>query len=271
MGTLKLRTIFISDVHLGTRDAQAEHLLDFLRHSESEYLYLVGDIVDFWKARSGWYWPRLHTEIVQAVLEKARRGTRVVYIPGNHDEWLRDHAGAEFNGIEIRLGMVHQTLQGKRLLLLHGDEFDNAVRCNRLLSHVGSGFYDVLLYLNRIYNGIRRRLGFPYWSLSSYIKRRVKNAMAYVDRFAAAACHEATRHKVDGLVCGHIHHPALAEVDGVRYINTGDWVEHCSAVVETLQGDLHLLNWAEESVHWIDRNAAPVTPPEPAFAEQTGG
>ncbi len=260
MSTLKLRTIFISDVHLGTRDAQAEHLLDFLRHTESEYLYLLGDIVDFWKARSGWYWPRQHSEVVQAILDKARRGTRVVYVPGNHDEWLRDYIGTEFNGIELRQGLVHRTLQGERLLLLHGDEFDSAVRCNRLLSHVGSGFYDVLLYLNRAYNALRRRCGFSYWSLSSYIKRRVKNARDYIERYEAAALHEAQRHKVDGLVCGHIHQPALREVDGVRYLNTGDWVEHCSAVVETQSGELHLINWATESVHWLheQEEAAPV-------------
>jgi len=251
MSTLKLRTIFISDVHLGTRDAQAEHLLDVLRNTESEYLYLLGDIVDFWKARSGWYWPQCHSEVVQAIMEKARRGTRVIYVPGNHDEWMRDYVGTEVTGIELRTGLVHETLRGERLLLLHGDEFDSAVRCNRLLSHIGSGFYDVLLYLNRAYNALRRRFGFSYWSLSSYIKSRVKNAMEYVARYEAAAVHEAVRHKVDGLVCGHIHHPVLREVDGVRYVNTGDWVEHCSAVVETLSGDLHLVRWAEESVHWL--------------------
>ncbi len=250
MKSLRLRTIFLSDVHLGTRDAQADLLLDFLHHTESDYLYLLGDIVDFWKARSGWYWPREHSAVVQAIIDKARTGTRVIYVPGNHDEWLRDYAGAEFNGVQIRLGLVHKTAAGKRLLLLHGDEFDSAVRCNRLLSHVGSGFYDVLLYLNRIYNGMRRRLGFPYWSLSSYLKRRVKNALDYIERYAEAARHEAARHKADGLVCGHIHHPALEEVDGVQYVNTGDWVEHCSAVVETADGELHLINWAEEGRFW---------------------
>jgi UDP-2,3-diacylglucosamine pyrophosphatase LpxH len=264
MSSLQLRAIFISDVHLGTRDAQAEHLLDFLRHTDSDYLYLLGDVIDFWKAQSGWYWPRLHTEVVQAVMEKARRGTRVIYVPGNHDEWLRDYAGAEYNGIEVRLGLVHETLAGQRLLLLHGDEFDSAVRCNRLLSHVGSGFYDVLLFLNRAYNRVRRRLGFPYWSLSAWIKGRVKNAVEYVQRFEQAALHEAARHRVDGLVCGHIHKPELLHEDGLSYANTGDWVEHCSALVETRQGELRLIRWAEESMHWLQDAAADAAAPAPA-------
>lgn len=259
MSRMQLRAIFISDVHLGTRDAQAEHLLDFLRHTDSEYLYLLGDVVDFWKARSGWYWPRLHSEVVQAILEKARRGTRVVYVPGNHDEWLRDYAGAEFNGIAVRQGLVHVTAAGKRLLLLHGDEFDSAVRCNRLLGHVGSGFYDVLLWLNRAYNHARRRLGFPYWSLSAWIKGRVKNAVAYVERFEQAALHEAERHHVDGLVCGHIHKPALRQEGTLCYANPGDWVEHCSALVETPQGELRLIRWAAESLHWVGEPGAPAT------------
>lgn len=251
MSRLQFRAIFISDVHLGTRDAQAEHLLDFLYHTDSEYLYLLGDIVDFWKARSGWYWPQIHTEVARAILEKAQRGTRVIYIPGNHDEWLRDYAGTEVNGIEVRLGMVHQTASGQRLLLLHGDEFDSAVRCNRLLGHVGSGFYDLLLVLNRAYNQVRRKLGFPYWSLSSWIKGRVKNAMDYVLRFEQAALHEASRHHVDGLICGHIHQPALHQTGSLRYANPGDWVEHCSALVENGQGELHLVHWAQDSMHWL--------------------
>lgn len=263
MSSLQLRAIFISDVHLGTRDAQAEHLLDFLRHTDSDYLYLLGDIVDFWKAQSGWHWPQLHTEVAQAILDKARRGTRVIYVPGNHDEWLRDYAGSEFNGIEVRLGLVHQTAAGKRLLLLHGDEFDSAVRCNRLLSHVGSGFYDVLLFLNRAYNRMRRRLGFPYWSLSSWVKGRVKNAREYVQRFEQAALHEAARHHVDGLVCGHIHQPALLHAAGLCYANPGDWVEHCSALVETAQGELQLIRWAEESMHWLGAAAIPANVSSP--------
>lgn len=248
---LRLRTIFISDVHLGTRDVQAEHLLDFLRNTESEYLYLVGDLVDFWKARQRWHWPRMHTEIADLVLEKARHGTRVVYIPGNHDEWLRDYAGSEFNGVEVRFEAMHETARGQRLLILHGDEFDGAVRCNRLIEAIGSGFYDLLLVLNRAWNRLRRRFGLSYWSLCSYLKRRVKNAVEYVARFEQAAVHEAARRQMDGIVCGHIHQPRLRDIGGIRYANTGDWVEHCSALVETHAGELRLVHWAEESLCWL--------------------
>ena len=253
---LRLRSIFISDVHLGTRDVQSEHLLDFLRNTECEHLYLVGDLVDFWKARQRWYWPREHTAIAELVLEKARRGTRVVYVPGNHDDWLRDHAGSELNGVDIRQETSHETAQGLRLLITHGDEFDGAVRCNRLLATIGSGFYDVLLFLNRAWNRLRRKFGFPYWSLCSWLKRRVKNAVEYIERFEHAAVHEAARRGFDGIVCGHIHVPGLREIDGIRYANTGDWVEHCSALVETRSGELMLLRWAGEGAHRLGARGA---------------
>lgn len=258
---LKVRAMFLSDAHLGTRDAQCGHLYDLLRHTESEYLYLLGDMVDFWKARSGWYWPPLHSNIVQLILDKARRGTRVLYIPGNHDEWLRAYVGAHYHGVEICGDGVHTTLRGERWLLLHGDEFDEAVRHNRLLTWLGDGAYDLLLRLNRWHHRLRQRLGRPYWSLSAFLKGQVKNAMAYVDRYERAVAHEACRRGFDGVVCGHIHQAALKAIAGVRYANTGDWVEHCTTLVETNNGELHLIRWAEESRHWVDAGAAPAVMP----------
>ncbi len=250
MQRLHYRSVFISDTHLGTKDAQSEYLLDFLRHTESEYIYLVGDILDLWKLRSGWYWPQRNNNIVQLLMHKAQRGTRVIYVPGNHDELLRDYAGMLFNGIEIHNEAIHSTAVGKTFLIIHGDEFDSVVLNNAWLAHVGSWAYDWLLVLNRHFNWARRRLGFPYWSLSAYLKHKVKNAVNHISSFESALAREASRRGVDGLICGHIHKAAIEEIDGIQYINCGDWVESCTAIVESENGDLSLIRWVEDSV-WL--------------------
>ena len=246
MHMIKLRSLFVSDVHLGTRDAHAEQLLDLLRHTECDYLYLVGDILDFWRAKSGWYWPQLNNNIVQILLDKAARGTRVIYIPGNHDEVMRDYAGMHFNGIDIELEVVHESADGRRLLVLHGDLFDAMVHHNRLLTHIGDAAYCALLGLNRVCNRVRRWFGQGNWSLSAYIKSHINNAVRYIDSYEQAALREARRQGLDGIICGHIHMANLREEDGVVYANSGDWVEHCTALIETHDGSLQQLNWVRE-------------------------
>ncbi|MGD2053731.1 MAG: UDP-2,3-diacylglucosamine diphosphatase [Gammaproteobacteria bacterium] len=242
---LEYRAVWISDVHLGFKGCKATLLLDFLKSVNSEYLYLVGDIVDIWSMQKSVHWPQDHNNVIRTVLSKARRGTKVVYIPGNHDEFLRDYDGAQFGNVIIRTFDIHTMVDGKQYLVMHGDEFDSAVKCNRLLSFIGIRAYDVILELNRVYNFLRRKLGLPYWSLSNYIKHRVNNAVNYIERFEDAVAFEANRHQVDGLICGHIHRANLREVNGIQYCNTGDWVESCTALVECHDGRLELINWAE--------------------------
>ncbi|MEZ5589363.1 MAG: UDP-2,3-diacylglucosamine diphosphatase [Gammaproteobacteria bacterium] len=247
MSRLEFRSVWISDVHLGTRDAQVEYLLDFLRHVKCDYLYLVGDIIDIWKVKSGWYWPALNNELIREVVEKARQGTRVIYVPGNHDEMLRDYVGGQFYGIELHHQIEHRTADGRTFLVLHGDEFDCVVRHSKWLAYVGGEAYDRLLILNRWFNRLRRRLGFSYWSLSAYIKYRVKNAVQYIGNFESAVAREARRRGADGVICGHIHHARIAEFDGIYYGNSGDWVESCTALAEDASGELRLIRWTEES------------------------
>lgn len=244
---LDYRTVWISDVHLGTRGCKAEFLLDFLKHVECDCLYLVGDIIDLWKLKSGWHWPALHSEIVRIVREKANSGTRVIYIPGNHDEFFRDYVGSLFAGIEIQEKAIHRSKDGRRFLVLHGDEFDGVVCSSKWLAVLGSEAYDFLLFLNRHFNHWRRKLGFPYWSLSAYLKHKVKNAVNFIGDFEKALVHAANEEGVDGVVCGHIHHAAINDMEGLTYCNCGDWVESCTALVEDRRGNLAILRWVEES------------------------
>lgn len=251
MRKLTVRSIFVSDIHLGTRGAQAEYLLDLLNNTESEYLYLVGDVFDLWKLRSGWFWPQLNNRVIQALFAKARRGTRVIYIPGNHDALLRDYAGMMFNGVQILHQTEHVTADGRRLLVTHGDELDGVVAVNRWLRHLGDLNYYFLLMLNRHFNRVRRLFGRSYWSLSAYIKSRVGNAVDYVRRFEAAAVERARHAGMDGVVCGHIHVGNVRAIDGLLYANSGDWVENCTALVEDAAGQIRLLHWARDSVYLL--------------------
>ncbi len=239
------RTLFLSDVHLGTRASQAEALLDFLRHTEADTIYLVGDIIDFWRIKRGAVWPQSHNDVLQKLLRKARKGTRVVFIPGNHDEAIRDYAGFHFGGIEIERQALHTMADGRRFVVLHGDEYDVVVRYARWLAFLGDRGYEIALWLNGPLNVVRRRLGLGHWSLSAYLKHRVKTAVNFIGEFERTLAEEARRRDVDGVICGHIHHAADRDIGGARYINTGDWVESCTAVGETHAGDIELIRWRE--------------------------
>lgn len=239
-----LRSIWISDVHLGTRDCRVEYLHDFLLRTDSEYLYLVGDIVDLWKLETGGCWPERNSELIRLVVDKARRGTRVVYVPGNHDALLRKYAGGSFHGITLRREAEHRTADGRRLLIVHGDQFDAAVRVQGWKNRVGNAVYDSLVIADRWLYKARSRLGASHWSLASWIKHRYGGAARYIAAYEQAAAREAARRGYDGIVCGHIHSANIAEIDGVLYSNCGDWVEHCTALTETRAGELRLLDWA---------------------------
>lgn len=238
-----VRAMFISDVHLGTKGCQADLLLDFLRHHEAETIYLVGDIVDFWRLKRGWYWPQAHNDVTQKLLRKGRKGARIVYIPGNHDEFLREYCGTRFGAIEIAQQAEHVTAGGQRLLVIHGDEFDVVVRYARWLALLGDWAYHLALVCNTYFNIVRRTLGFPYWSLSAWLKLKVKNAVNFIGEFETALAVAATKNEVDGVVCGHIHHAAVRDIGGVRYVNCGDWVESCTAVIESEDGELEIVHW----------------------------
>jgi UDP-2,3-diacylglucosamine pyrophosphatase LpxH len=243
-GTHRFRSIWISDLHLGTPGCQARALLDFLKHVECENLFLVGDIVDGWQLRRSWYWPQAHNDVVQKLLRKARKGTRVIFIPGNHDEFARRYVGHNFGGIDVAEDWVHETADGRTLWITHGDYFDGVVQCAKWLAHVGDSLYEFTLKLNRHLNSLRARLGLPYWSLSKYLKLKVKRAVNFIGDFEAAVAREARRRGVHGVVCGHIHHAELREIDGIVYANDGDWVESLTALAEHDDGRLEILDWA---------------------------
>ena len=247
----RYRTIFISDLHLGTAGSNAALLLDFLKRHECETLYLVGDIVDGWQLRKGWYWPQTHNDVVRAMLKMAKHGTRVIYVPGNHDEHFRDYVGLEFGGIELRDDDVHVTADGRRLLVIHGDQFDNVVLYHKWLAFLGDGAYTLLLKSNRWVNRFRRLFGMPYWSLAAHMKKRVKNAVQFISSFEEVVAHAAAERGVDGVVCGHIHSAEIRqfgpEHGGVTYYNDGDWVESCTALVEDAAGTLRIIDWAEHA------------------------
>ncbi|WP_299391693.1 UDP-2,3-diacylglucosamine diphosphatase [Pelagibius sp.] len=241
----RYRSIFISDIHLGTRGCKADYLLDFLKETECETLYLVGDIFDGWRLKKNWYWPQAHNDVVQKLLRKVRKGMRLVYVPGNHDEVLRDYLGMHFGGVEVMKEVMHETADGKRMLVIHGDEFDGIVKYARWLALLGDWAYVTMLHVNTWFNYLRRKLGFGYWSLSAYLKHRVKNAVQFVCNFEEAVVAEAKRHGADGVICGHIHMAEMRMIDGILYVNDGDWVESCTALVEHFDGRLEILPWAE--------------------------
>jgi UDP-2,3-diacylglucosamine pyrophosphatase LpxH len=242
---LRYRTIWVSDVHLGTRGCNAQMLIDFLDSTDSETMYLVGDIIDGWRLRRSWYWPSAHNDIVWRVMKRAKRGTRVVYIPGNHDEMFRQFSGLTFGGIEIRRSAIHQTADGRRLMVTHGDEFDTVVMCHRWLAFAGDAAYELLMRLNVVINAVRQRFDLPYWSLSKHAKHKVKNAVEFISRFEEAVAHEAGTRGVDGVVCGHIHTAEIRQFGDIVYYNDGDWVEGCTALVEHFDGRMEVIHWAE--------------------------
>ena len=251
-----VRAVFISDIHLGTRSAQAERLIDFLRHCEADLIYLVGDIIDFWRVKRGPHWPQTHNDVVQKLLRRVRKGVRLVLVPGNHDEALRDYIGLRFGGIEIHRDIVHTTKKGRRYCVLHGDEFDVVVRTARWLAYLGDHGYEFALWLNNPLNWLRRHLGLGYWSLSAYLKCRVKRAVAFIGAFEETVALETRRRGLDGVICGHIHHASDRTFGGIHYLNCGDWVESCTAIVETAEGELSIVHWPEPPAHTVDPRPA---------------
>ncbi len=256
---VKFRTIWISDLHLGTTGCQAKRLLEFLQATESETLYLVGDIIDGWQLKRRWYWDQVHNNIVQTVLKKAKKGTNVIFVPGNHDESVRQFIDLDFGGIKVRDEMVHITADGKRMLVLHGDRFDGVIACAKWLAYVGDSLYTLILKFNQLFNHWRARIGLPYWSLSQYLKLKVKNAVSYISSFENALADEARKRGLDGVICGHIHKPEIRDIGGIIYCNDGDWVESLSALVEEASGELKLVSWhdillrdVEQTSHMTD-------------------
>lgn len=239
------RTIFLSDVHLGTKACQAEFLLEFLKVTEAETIYLVGDIVDGWRLKKTWYWPQAHNDVVQKLLRKARKGTKVIFIPGNHDEFAREFIGTSFGDVPIVKDAIHEAADGKSYLVIHGDEFDVVVRHAQWLAHIGDWAYVTLLAANTWLNRARRRLGLTYWSLSAYLKHKTKRAVEFIGRFEEALADEARRREVDGVICGHIHTAEQKMMGDVIYCNDGDWVESCTALVEHFDGRMEIVTWTD--------------------------
>ncbi len=246
MKVKKHRAIWISDVHLGTRGCKADFLLDFLKHNEAEYVYLLGDIIDGWRLKKGWHWPQKHNDVVQKLLRKARKGAQVVYVPGNHDEFARDFLGLQFGGIEVKQEAEHVTADGRRMLMLHGDKYDGVMVYAKWLAHLGDWAYESLLVINHYFNILRRKMGYDYWSLSAYLKHKVKNAVNFISDFEKLVAGAAKKDNMEIVVCGHIHKAELRYVDDVLYCNTGDWVESCTAMVEDSAGQLSIIHWSDK-------------------------
>jgi len=246
----KFRTIWISDVHLGTKGCNAELLIDFLDHTDSDTLYLVGDIIDGWRLKKKFYWPSEHNDIVWRILKRAHRGTRIIYVPGNHDEMVRPFSGMNFGGVEIQRMAIHETADGRNLMVLHGDEFDTVMLAHRWLAFVGDALYHLMMKLNGWVAAIRKLMGLPYWSISKAAKHKVKNAVEFISQYESVVARAAAERKVDGVVCGHIHTAEMRDFtyDGrtVSYYNDGDWVEGCNTLVEHFDGQMEILHWPDE-------------------------
>ena len=262
----RFRTLWISDLHLGTPGCQARALLDFLKHTECETLFLVGDIIDGWQLKRHWYWPQAHNDVIQKLLRKARKGTRVIFIPGNHDEFARKYLNHNFGGIDVADEWIHEMADGRKLWVMHGDLFDGVIQCAKWLAHVGDSLYEFTLKLNRHLNSLRARMGLPYWSLSKYLKQKVKRAVSYVGDFEVAVAREARKRGVQGVVCGHIHHAEMRDIDGILYCNDGDWVESLTALAEHADGRLEIIEWAQHMPSGAQTIAGMQLAPEPAIA-----
>ncbi|GAB1395213.1 UDP-2,3-diacylglucosamine diphosphatase [Rhodocyclaceae bacterium] len=257
MAAMKVRSIFLSDIHLGTRGCQADSLLTFLREYEADHLFLLGDIIDFWAMNRSIHWTPAQNTVVQKVLRRARHGEKVILIPGNHDEALREFVGTSFGDIEVAAEYVHETADGKRLLLIHGDEFDQVTRYHRWVAVLGDIAYNTLVRINAWISWVRRTLRISgYWSLAGFAKRRVKSAVSFIFDFEDAVIHTVRERGLDGIVCGHIHSATIRTVDGISYINCGDWVDSCTAIVEHADGQLELIEWRAQTGQVIPIRAA---------------
>lgn len=240
------RAVFISDVHLGFSGCSANYLLDFLRSTTCDYLYLVGDIIDIWQMKKKIFWPQPHNDVIRTILGKAKHGTRIIYVPGNHDEFLRDYDGMKFGNLEIRERCIHSTRCGKQMLVIHGDQFDGVIKCSKTLALIGSSIYELLLKANTLINLIRRKLGLSYWSLARVLKHKVKRAVTYISNFETVLANEAKKLQVQGIIAGHIHRAEITMINDLVYCNCGDWVESCTALVERSDGKLELINWTDQ-------------------------
>ena len=254
--TRMFRSIFISDFHLGTKTCRAHDLLDFLKHHDAQFIYLVGDVFDGWQLKKNWFWSQLHNDVVQKLLRKARKGSIIKYLPGNHDAFARQFCGHHFGGIEIVDETIHLTADGRTLLVLHGDKFDGVVTHGKWLASLGSTAYDFAIRLNYVFNRVRRRLGYPYWSLSAWLKHKVKDAFTFIKAFEDTLAGEARKYQADGVVCGHIHRAAIHECGDITYYNTGDWVESCTALVEHYDGRMELITWLGDEMQQAPRDPA---------------
>ncbi len=264
----RYRSIFVSDMHLGTRGCQAALILDFLKHNDADTFFLVGDIIDGWRLRAGWYWPQSHNDVIQKLLRKVRQGARMIFVPGNHDEFARQYVGLTFGGIDIMRNAVHVTADGRRFLVVHGDEYDVVVQHQKWLAYFGDWAYVLMLFINTHFNNFRRFFGFRYWSFSAWAKLKVKNAVNFIGSFERELAAEARRRGADGVICGHIHHPVIRDIEGVTYVNTGDFVETCSFVVEHDDGRLEVKYWSTlYARRELASDGIAVTAPEPAEAE----
>lgn len=240
---MRLRTVFISDIHLGFKGCSADLLLEFLQQVEMDYLFLVGDIIDVWSMKKTMFWPQSHNNVLRTILGKAKRGTKVIFVPGNHDEVFRDFNGSVFGNLEIHNEYIHEASDGRRMLILHGDEFDNVVKFSPWLAKVGSNIYDLLLAINPYINWVRRRFDLPHWSLAGYLKNKTKKAVQYIGSYEESVTQAARKRGVDAVVCGHIHRAEMRDMDGILYCNDGDWVESCTSLVEDMNGRLSLIEW----------------------------
>ncbi|QBZ83632.1 UDP-2,3-diacylglucosamine hydrolase [Hydrogenovibrio crunogenus] len=243
--TSHYRSIFISDVHLGSRGAKADFLSEFLKYNQCEKLYLVGDIIDGWRLKKRIYWPQEHTNVIRRILTKAKRGTEVVFVTGNHDDFLRRYSGVDFGNILLTDEAVHQTVTGDSILVIHGDKYDSVIQTQKWLAVIGDWGYESLVVLNRYFNRIRHKCGLGYWSLSAFIKQKVKSAVSFITAYEEVVVQDCKKRGYKGVICGHIHHPEIRDIEGIEYLNCGDWVESCTAIVETQDGDMKLLQWVE--------------------------
>lgn len=255
---MRCNTVFISDIHLGTTGCQASMLLEFLSQVDPKKLVLVGDVVDAWRLKRSWYWPEDHNDVVRKVLSLAQDGVEIVYIPGNHDEALRDFEGTHFGGVQVTRRSEHVTADGRRFLIIHGDEFDAIVRNAKWLAHLGDRAYEFALSMNTWVNKARQLFGQQYWSLSNWSKLKVKQAVNFISEYERILADEARRGGFDGIICGHIHCAAIRQLGGLEYVNTGDWVESCTAIVEHPDGRLELIDWIErQRSSKADRTSSP--------------
>ena len=253
--TTTYRTIWISDLHLGSTQCQADVLLDFLKYNESETLYLVGDIIDFWSLSKKMYWPTDHNTVIQKILRKARHGTQVIYVPGNHDENVREYDNYVFGDITVKKTDVHTTAAGKKFLIVHGDEYDTIAQCHKWIAKIGNDGYDFLLWVNRIIRATRKKLGIQSnFSLAAYVKFKVKNAVQFISDYEESIVNTLKDQNLDGVICGHIHHAEIKDMDGFLYINTGDFVESCTAIVEHNDGTIELIKWQMTELEVTDED-----------------